>query len=152
MGHPPRKIPHVDSTCGAPTAKNPKSSRKENKKRKSELRFGVGFVLGWACSVGVVGCSARVVGCRAGLAGRCAGPSRGFAIIAREITAARADLVVFVLRNFDANFVITAVEGVIGGIVCHGILVAEFVADVLKRLIEIVHLIGEKSTPTGFIR
>src|SRR5437588_10262263 len=71
---------------------------------------------------------------------------------AGKISPPRAHLVALVIRHFDANWVITAVEDVVRGLISDGILIAKLVADVLKRLVEIVDVIREKRAAAGFIR
>ena len=46
---------------------------------------------------------------------------------------------------------ITAIRHVVRRHVRDGVLVAELVANVLEGLIQIVHVIGEKRAPTGFL-
>src|SRR6201987_12478 len=69
-----------------------------------------------------------------------------------EITAASADLVAIAIGEFNFYFVVTAVGNKVGRAVGDGVLIAKFVADVLKRLIQIVNVIGEKSAAAGFVR
>ena len=69
-----------------------------------------------------------------------------------EVAAAGADLVAIVVGNFDFDAVIFAVGHEIGRAVGDGVLIAKFVADVLERLIEIVHVVGKKSAAAGFFR
>src|SRR5262245_2980458 len=52
--------------------------------------------------------------------------------------------------NFDLDAVVFSVCDEIGRAVGDGVLIAQFVADVLERLIEIVHVVGEKGAATGF--
>jgi hypothetical protein len=40
---------------------------------------------------------------------------------------------------------------VIGRVVSDGVLIAEFFANVLEGLIQIVNVVGEKGAPTGFL-
>src|SRR5262249_32770084 len=70
---------------------------------------------------------------------------------AREIAAAGAHLVALVIGRLDFNFVITPIEGMVRGVVRDGVLVAQFVADVLKRLVEIVHVIRIEGAAAGFL-
>src|SRR5579859_3859606 len=67
-----------------------------------------------------------------------------------EVAAAGADLVALVIGDFDADFVVLAVEDVVGGDVGDGVLVAEFVADVLEGLVEVVDVIGIEGAAAGF--
>src|SRR5207245_9308928 len=71
-------------------------------------------------------------------------------IRARIVSAASAHLIAFVVRHFEPDFVIAAIKHVIRGLISDGILVAKLVADVLKRLVEIIHVIREKRAPAGF--
>ena len=69
-----------------------------------------------------------------------------------EIPATRADLVAIVIGKLDFYFVVAAIGDEIGRTVGDGVLISEFVADVLERLIEIVNVVGEKSAAAGFVR
>src|SRR5256885_1072291 len=69
---------------------------------------------------------------------------------AGEVAAARADLVALVFGHFDADLMVAAIEDVVRWKIGDGILVAKFVADVLERLIEIVHVIRKKRAAAGF--
>ena len=69
-----------------------------------------------------------------------------------EVPATRADLVAIVVGKLDFDFVVAAISDEIGRTVGDGVLISEFVADVLERLIEIVNVIGEKSAAAGFVR
>ena len=50
----------------------------------------------------------------------------------RKITFARPDLITIVIGNFNFDFVVLAVGNEIGWTVGEGVLIAKFVADVLK--------------------
>ena len=76
----------------------------------------------------------------------------GIGVGASVVAAAGAYLIAVVLGDFDFDFVIAAVEGVVEGIVGDGILVAEFFANILERLIEIVDVVGEEGAAAGFFR
>ena len=54
--------------------------------------------------------------------------------------------------DFDANLVIAPVQNIIYGSIRDGILIAELVADVLKRLVEIIDVIGKKRAAAGLFR
>ena len=54
--------------------------------------------------------------------------------------------------HFDADFVVSSIEYVVRWKISDGILVAKFVADILERLIQIVHVIREKGSAPGFFR
>ncbi len=69
-----------------------------------------------------------------------------------KVAAAGADLVAIVVGEFDFDSVIAAIGDEIGRTVGDGVLISEFVADVLERLIEIVNVVGEKSAAAGFVR
>jgi len=56
-----------------------------------------------------------------------------------------------VLGRFDVDFVVAAIEGVIRRVVRDGVLIAQFLADVLKRLIEIVHVIRKEGAAAGLL-
>ena len=56
------------------------------------------------------------------------------------------------LRHFNLDLVIPAVKGMGRSVVGDGILVAQFVADILKRLVQIVHVIRIESAASGFFR
>src|SRR5712691_13564826 len=68
-----------------------------------------------------------------------------------ELAAASADLVAIVFGDLDADFVVLAVDDIIGGDVGDGVLVAELVADILEGLIEVVDVIGEEGAAAGFL-
>src|ERR1700739_4655833 len=85
---------------------------------------------------------------RGGIRGGARGGSARFC----EITAASADLVAIAVGEFDFYFVVAAVGNKVGGAVGDGVLIAKFVADVLKRLIQVVNVIGKKSAAAGFVR
>ena len=61
-------------------------------------------------------------------------------------------MIATVVRNFDFDAVIFAVCHEIGRAVSDGVLVAKFIADVLERLIKVVHVIRIKRPATGFFR
>src|ERR1700730_3160372 len=67
-----------------------------------------------------------------------------------EVTAAGAHLVALVVGNLDADFVVAAVQDVVRWKISDGILIAKLVADVLERLIQVIHVIGEKRAAAGF--
>ena len=69
----------------------------------------------------------------------------------REIPAARAHLVALVFGHFDADFVVAAIEDVVRREIRKGILVAQLVADILERLVQIVHVIGKERAAAGFL-
>src|SRR5258708_29522423 len=75
---------------------------------------------------------------------------RGVGVGFCEIAASGSDLISLVIRRLDANAVILAVECGVRGNVGDGILVAQLVANILERLIEIVHVIWEKRAAAGF--
>ncbi len=54
--------------------------------------------------------------------------------------------------KFDLDLVIAAIGDEIGRTVGDGVLISEFVADVLKGLIEIVNVVWKKSAAAGLIR
>ena len=54
--------------------------------------------------------------------------------------------------DFDADLVVAAVENVIVRKIGDRILIAQLVADVLERLIQIIHVIGIKGAAAGFFR
>src|ERR1700746_2985440 len=62
-----------------------------------------------------------------------------------KIAAASANLIAIVIGEVDLDFVIAAIGDEIGWAVGDGVLISQFVADVLKRLIQIVNVIREKS-------
>src|SRR6266446_4804733 len=78
------------------------------------------------------------------------GCRRNVGVGAGEIPAARAHLIALMIGHFDADFVVAAVEDVVRRQIGDGILVAQFVADVLERLVQIVHVIRKKRAPAGF--
>src|SRR5882762_2428624 len=69
-----------------------------------------------------------------------------------KVPAASADLVAIVVGKLDFDFVVAAIGDEIGRTVGDGVLISEFVADVLERLIEIVNVVGEKSAAASFVR
>jgi hypothetical protein len=60
-------------------------------------------------------------------------------------------LIALVLGNIDLDVVVAAVEGVVGGIVGDGILIAKFFADVLEGLVEVVDVVRIERSTTGFV-
>ena len=77
-------------------------------------------------------------------------PAIIFAISLSKVAAPRAHLVALVLWNFNADPVVTAVENVVRRDVGNGILIAKFVANILERLIQIIHVIRKERAATGF--
>src|ERR671922_1844833 len=69
-------------------------------------------------------------------------------IRARIVSAARAHLVALVVGHFKADSVIPPIQHVIRWLISDRILVTQFVADVLERLVEIVHVIREERAAT----
>src|SRR5260370_7321654 len=61
-------------------------------------------------------------------------------VSAREIAAPRAHLVALVLGHFDADLVVAAIENVVRRKIGEGILVANFLADALARLLHTLHV------------
>ena len=60
-----------------------------------------------------------------------------------EVPATRADLVAIVVGKLDFDFVVAAIRDEIGRTVGDGVLISEFVANVLERLIEIVNGVAD---------
>src|ERR1700716_4052788 len=54
--------------------------------------------------------------------------------------------------RLNADFVVTAINNVIARAVSDGVLVAQFVTNVLEGLVKVVHMVREKSTAPGFFR
>src|SRR5579863_5527329 len=79
------------------------------------------------------------------------GAWRGIGVRPREIAATRSHLEALVIRGLDANAMIFAVQNGIRRNVRDGVLVAQFIANILERLIEIVHMIREKRPAAGFL-
>ena len=61
-------------------------------------------------------------------------------------------MVAIAVGEFNFDFVVAAVGDEIGRAVGDGVLIAKFVADILKGLIQVVNVIGKKSTAAGFVR
>ncbi len=61
-------------------------------------------------------------------------------------------MIAIVVGKFDFDFVVATVGNEVGRAVGDGVLISEFVTDILEGLIEIVNVIGKKSAPTGFVR
>ena len=60
-------------------------------------------------------------------------------------------MVAIAVGEFDFYFVVAAIGDEIGRTVGDGVLISEFVSDVLERLIEIVDVVWEKSAAAGFV-
>src|SRR6266481_7549237 len=69
-----------------------------------------------------------------------------------KIAAAGADLIAIAIGKLDFDLVVAAVGYKVSRAVGDGVLISKFVADVLKRLIEIVDVVWEKSATAGFVR
>src|SRR5260370_11986443 len=76
---------------------------------------------------------------------------RHVGIRAREIAAARAHLVALMVGHFDADFVVPAIDNVIRRKISDRILVAQLVADVLERLVQIIDMRRKKTARAPFI-
>ena len=55
------------------------------------------------------------------------------------------------LWHFDPDFVVPAIVGVIIGVVRDGILIAQLIADVLERLVQIIDVNGYERAATSFL-
>src|SRR5258707_11128201 len=84
--------------------------------------------------------------CRAG--GICASPTIGLG----EISATGAYLVTLVVGHLDADAVILAVQLIVVGDIRDGVLIAQLVADVLERLVEIVDVVRKERASAGLFR
>src|ERR1043166_2851268 len=100
------------------------------------------------------GCGLRFVGL-ASLAGR----RRGCGVAGRidcscagsgEVTATSAHLVAATIGEFNFDAVVFSVSDEIGWAISDGVLIAQFVADVLERLVQVVDVIGKKGAAAGF--
>src|SRR5215472_2160417 len=67
----------------------------------------------------------------------------------RVIAAPRAHLITLVVGHFHANAVVASIEDVILRLIGNRILVAKLVADILKRLVEIIYVVGEECAAAG---
>ena len=62
----------------------------------------------------------------------------------RIISASRAHLIAAAIGKLDFDLVILAVGHEVRRIVGNGVLISEFVADILKRLVQIVYVVRKK--------
>src|SRR5690242_5324071 len=68
------------------------------------------------------------------------------------IAAPRAHFVAVVVQHFHFDPVVLTVRNEVRGVVSNRILVTQFVADILERLIQIVHVIRKKRPAAGLFR
>src|SRR5712671_1687088 len=83
-----------------------------------------------------------------GAGGICACPTVGLG----EISATSTYLVTLVVGHLDADAVILAVQLVVVGDIRDGVLIAQLVADILKRLVEIIDMVRKESASAGLFR